>query len=146
MPEETPGLRVKIKSLVTRPQLKLEDGKAVYVQFDGKMYKADPITPTRTRREPAEGDAPTSGRKMAPPMLAHVLDLTHKRRPCTMIINAILESELNKAYPNDGYVGKQFQIVKRPLQGKSYAAVDVAEIEVEDDSEQATTSGKAAKK
>ena len=124
----------KVVKRVTRPLLKLELGKAIYVEFQEPMFEAEAIGAVRTRstKKPVDGAAAEPARKMAPPVLANVKDLVHGGRESQIICNAVLESELDKKYPKDTYVGKQFEIVKNQLQGKSYATFEIAEVQMQE--------------
>lgn len=126
-----PELGFEIVKHVTRPLLKLDIGKAVYVTFEGKIYTATETAPTRKRNDASQdGNTQGGGRKMQPPELADVLDLVNGKRPSQIIVNAVLSSELQKKYPEDAYVGKSFRIVKNQIQGKSYATFEIAEVRV----------------
>lgn len=130
------GLNFEIVGHVTRPHLKLETGKEYFVKFESAMREAEESTPTRSRSKRSADGAPVAARTMAPPVLADVIDLT-SNRPVTIIINAVMESELDKKYPEDKYVGKSFRIVANQLQGKKYKTFDLAEIRLKSDTAQA---------
>lgn len=142
------GLSFKRVKTVTRPQLKLENDKPVYVTIESEIFDADPISKGRPRT-PADGAAPAEGDKaiMQPPRLVNVLDLVHNKRESQMIVNAIVESELTKKYPSDAYVGKSFEIQKHGMQGgKRYATFDIFEIKVDDGATTQEQAGKQAVK
>jgi hypothetical protein len=96
---------------VTRSVLKQIDGQPFYVMFQGAPYEGEEIKTGR-------GGAP----KMAPARLADVVDL-ETGELSLLIMNAVLESELNRAYPpiktaGDegpgacGFLGKGFAILR----------------------------------
>ena len=143
-------LGFEIISHVTRPLLKLELGKAVFVRFDSAIYEADPIVKTRRKRG-SNGEAsttenvPAGGKFDAPPMLADVYDLVNKRES-QMIVNAVLQSELDKKYKDAGYKGLSFRIIKNQLAGKSYATFEIAEVKLRGEAEQTTQQSAAPAK
>jgi hypothetical protein len=49
-----------------------------------------------------------------------------------IIANEVLKSSLEDAYPDASYVGKSFEIVRKPIQkGKKYVTFTITEIEAE---------------
>jgi hypothetical protein len=47
-----------------------------------------------------------------------------------LIANTVLQSELDRAFPDDGYVGAWFEVTKMPRrEGKNYADFSIVEIE-----------------
>jgi hypothetical protein len=113
-----PVLQFETVKHVTLPTLKMELDQAVYVRFEAAIYQAKALT---------RGRAGTDGQQMAPPELAHVTELT-RNRECTIIVNSVLGTELRETYPNDGYVGKSFKLVKSKLESRRYATFDITEV------------------
>jgi hypothetical protein len=65
---------------------------------------------------------------MAPAELANVVDL-ETGEECQIIVNAVLRGVLDEFYPDAGYVGKAFQIVRHAkAAGKRYNTFSVDEI------------------
>ena len=102
----------RIKS-VTRPVLKF-GVSAEYVRFEGPMYVGDKLEKTKY-------DEPAT--------LAEVVNLRTGEQ-MIMICYRVLSTELAKHYPNDGYVGKDFEIRKFAATGKKYALWSIAEIQL----------------
>lgn len=129
MSTSTPTLNYTTVKHVTRPLLKFDGDKPLFITVESAIRKADPVTATRAR---TTGDGEQK-ETMAPPELFDVLDLLHGDRPCQMIVNTVLGSQLKKTYPGDKYVGKSFKIEKAQLQGKRYATFSIQEIQVTTD-------------
>jgi hypothetical protein len=125
------AIAFKVKKLVTVPLLKTPDnGTPIYVRITSEIFDAKD-TEGRTPR--AEGT-----QKKQPPKLAHVVNL-ETGEVQQIIIGTVLGSELNDQYPDNGYVGKSFEIKKlKPAGGKSYAMYQIAEIEVDEGVETAS--------
>jgi hypothetical protein len=127
----------RIKKLVTVPHLKFEAETPYYLKFLSAMVDMEKTTPTRAARvkKDALGNVlPPTVRKMAPPIVAKVLNLVDKK-PYQIILNAMLEGLLEDSYPEDSYVDKCFRIILHTkAAGKDYHTFEVAEIEVEDPS------------
>ena len=102
----------RIKS-VTRPVLKF-GAAAEYVRFEGPMY---------------EGEKLKKSKYDDPATLAEVVNLRTGEQ-MIMICYTVLITELAKHYPNDGYVGKDFEIRKVVAIGKKYALWSITEIQL----------------
>ena len=98
---------------VTRPVLKFGVSPE-YVRFEGPMYVGE-------RLEKSKYDDPAT--------LAEVVNLRTGEQ-MIMICYKVLSTELTKHYPNDGYVGKDFEIRKVAADGKKYALWSIAEIQL----------------
>lgn len=98
---------------VTRPVLKF-GVSAEYVRFEGPMYEGEKL-------EKSKYDDPAT--------LAEVVNLRTGEQ-MIMICYTVLITELAKHYPNDGYVGKDFEIRKVAADGKKYALWSIAEIQL----------------
>lgn len=121
------ALKFKIKSHVTVPLLKTPDsGVPIYVQITGAIFKAKPLEGARAAVTNADGTS-----KNEPPMLAHAINL-ETGEVCQIIVNSVLQTELQEAFPDDTYVGRAFEIKKfKMANGKRYATFQVAEIELD---------------
>jgi hypothetical protein len=125
-------MQFEIVKHVTLPLMKL-GAEPTFVKFIGAIFQADNAG---KERKAEEGKTP-----MPPPELAHVFDLARKI-PAQIIINAVLGSELRKAYPNDSYIDKSFRIAKTQVQGKRYATFEILEIKLKGDANDGKVSGK----
>jgi hypothetical protein len=151
------AVQFKVKRHVTVKLLKVEDGKEYFVKFNGAIHKAVVNEAEQKRFENAKAkydslsaeekakvdpkDIPTPPN---PPQLAQVIDLT-SGEVVQIIIGSVLESELKREYPNDAYVGKGFSIQKAKIQGKRYAAYQIAELELEDEAAETAEAEKPAR-
>lgn len=105
---------------ITRTVLKQVNGETLEVIFEGPFVEAPPIV----KRGKVVEDPDKK-----PPYIAEVEGFEDGRK-YQLIGNTVLRSELDRAYPNDGYVGKAFAIT--PSKGaKDYRVYEVAEIEFE---------------
>ena len=122
--ETVPFDRSKIKKLraVTVPLLKQKDEKEIFVKITGPMFEAQPI------KKSSQGDGDTKEEKRKPPTLVRVINLETDEE-MELIVNAVLKSTLEDEYPNDGYVGKTFEIVSHSIEGRDYKTYDVTEID-----------------
>jgi hypothetical protein len=76
-----------------------------------------------------------TGEKMAGSKIAQLptlMDVVNLKTGEAMLIvvPTVLHQELDKAYPNGGYVGKAFQIRKIKTEDKAYSLWSIAEIEL----------------
>lgn len=82
--------------------------------------------PMHVGKEQKAGD---DGKKREPAILASCINLEDGTE-CQIIVSAVVRSTLNDEYPNDSYVGKCFEIVKKTrVAGKQYFPYGVVEIE-----------------
>jgi hypothetical protein len=95
---------------MSRQILKLSaDGKPFFLRIDSAIYVANPFT--SAQRE-----------------VIDVTDLT-TASVCRIEANTVLKNALNTAYPNHGYVGREFEIRKFPQQdNKQYFDFSVTEV------------------
>lgn len=99
---------------VTRPLLKWTDGKTYFFRIDSPIFQAD-------RNEGEKDD------KKEPPFLYNAIDLTTGEE-VQMIAPKVLHSELEKKYPDHGYVGRNFRAVKTKLEDKRYSTFQISEL------------------
>lgn len=112
------AFKAKAVRRVTRPVMKMEEGKAVFFRAVGAFYEGREIKPT------SGTDA-----QMKPATLIDVIDL-ETGEEAQIVAGAVLASNLREAYPNDTYKGRCFQVTKLPkAKGKRYFNFDVVEIE-----------------
>lgn len=115
------AFQFKVKKHVTLPLLKILDDVPVYIRVESAIEKAKEIAATRTRSDAAPKQ---------PPELIHVIDLETGEH-AQIIANAVLASTFRDEYPDNGYIGKSFQVIRHKMrEGKNYATFSVTEIEV----------------
>lgn len=110
----TPFVR-KVKKQVTATTLKLEFDVPVCVEF----LSEPELAKQAHSRNGAES-------KMAPPTVARVLNL-ETGEICTLVMGAVLLAELQDNY--DALTGLRFEITKSTIEGKSYHAYTINELE-----------------
>ncbi len=108
----------KRKKLLTRAVLKFVMDEPRHVKFEDAIYLG------KEMKQKAGDD-----KKKEPAHLANVVDLTTGEL-AQIIVNAVPMSVLKESYPNDGYVGKCFTIMRQKRQpGKQYDPFFVEEID-----------------
>ena len=108
------ALKFKTKKHVTLPLLKMENNKPIYIQFTEAIFVGKVVDD-----------------KKEPPKMANVINL-ETGEECQIILGTVLESNLRETYPDDSYVGKQFELVKSAPEGaRKYSLFNITEIEVE---------------
>jgi hypothetical protein len=138
------SVQFKVVKNVTVPLLKIaDDGTPIYVKALGPIFKAKDISGRVSR---ASKDGEPSKVTMQAPELLNVLNYETDKE-AQIIVSTVLGSELRETYPNDGYVGKSFQIKKYKMQGgKRYATFEIIEISVDDHAPVNQSAQKAASK
>ncbi len=107
-----------VKKLVTRPVLKFEKDKTLYVRILAAMYAGSP---------PKQRAGST--RTPVAPTFAAVITLDNKAES-TLPIHPKLKDALTASYPDDSYVGKCFAITAKTRQaGVQFTPFHLAEIE-----------------
>ena len=89
----------EVVKVVSRSILRQEDDVPFYVEFESVSRVAEALEKTAGRP------------RQDPPKIADVINL-ESGEFSILIMNAVLESELNRNYPNGGYVGRKFAIVR----------------------------------
>ena len=120
------GQKFAVKQQVNVPVLKHESGQTVAVRIEL------PIRHETSRREEevtlADGEV-VKGIKETDISVVRVTELGSNQL-FNLVLNAISASEFDRAYPDNGYVGKCFAINKLGVvAGKRYKDVQIVEIE-----------------
>lgn len=121
--------KFKVKQQVNVPVLKHESGVTVAVRME------QPIRHELSQREievlnSATGEM-VKGKQETQISVARVTELGSNQL-FNLVLNAITASEFERAYPENGYVGKSFAIRKLGVvAGKRYKDVQIVEIEPE---------------
>jgi hypothetical protein len=109
----------KVKKKLILPLLKLEQHKPAYVKITEPIFKGKEITPAKggkTQEKPAD--------------IANIINLDTGEE-MQIIVAAVVKSVLEENYPDAGYVGKGFEIVKGDkAEGKRYFQYSVNEVEI----------------
>lgn len=109
------GLKFVVKKQITRTVLRQIENEPFYIEFETAA---------------AEGEK-LEGSKMQPARLCNVHNLDTNAKEL-LIMNTVLEKELDKAYPDQSYVGKAFAIrskVNDRGEGNKYRIYEIAELE-----------------
>lgn len=117
---------VKVRS-VTRPVITIDGSKPVYFRVDGEIHEA-PLTEGQKRKKAPDGT------EMKQPDIMFATNL-ETGEESTVVCKSVLKSELEKTYPNVGYVGKSFAVEmtgkKRSGTGMEYNTYQISEIELQ---------------
>lgn len=77
---------------------------------------------------PFETAKPTKNDTKEPPTICRVTNL-ETGELCQLIVPVVLKSELNENFPDAGYVGKCFELIKHKIEGdKKYSTWGITEI------------------
>lgn len=113
-----PVFNFKVIKNVTLPLVKMEEDYPIYVKITSAMFVGKEV----------KGDGKTA--TMEPAVLAHVVNLENGEA-AQIIISAVIKENLKDNYPEDSYVGKQFEFIKHAKRvGKRYNDYSITEIEV----------------
>lgn len=103
----------KVKKHVTVPLLKMVNNTPIYVKFQGEIFKGKVVDDKK--------EAPT---------MANIINLQTGEEQ-QIILGTVLVGNLEEEYPNAGYVGKSFELVKSAPEGaRKYSLYNITEIEV----------------
>lgn len=108
------------KAAVTLPTFKMLEGGSYYFAFKA---------PIRTETSQQKDE---NGKMVDKPIdIAQVVNVETGELG-QIVVGSVLKSNLEKSYPNAGYVGKAFEIVKQKgKEGKRYRTYTVYEIDAE---------------
>lgn len=121
------NIKLRVTRQVTLPHLKHEEGQIVAFKILCPIYVGENLIET-DKGELAPKDAKPKAAPMAPPHLVRCTNL-EDHNDYTYIIGAVVQSNLERTYPDETYVGKCFAIIKGPKQpGKRYHQYAVHEV------------------
>lgn len=115
------------KRQVILPVLSLQVDQPRIVKFlEAMRISAVKASPESAARAKAEGKG---DQKEKPATVAPVVDMQTGEN-LTLIVPAVLEANLKEQYPDDGYVGKGFYVMKKAKRpGKRYFDFEISEVE-----------------
>lgn len=121
------GLKFTIAKQVTRTVLAQEDNIPFYVTFQTAAIEAEVLVNNAGRK---------AANDMGPPRICNVENLENGAQQ-TLIMNAVLEAELDRNYPDQSYVGRSFAIRRQAhhKDDKRYKTYQIAEIIVNREAE-----------
>lgn len=133
-PEKLNIEQFEIVRRVTLPFVMIpNDGTPFYLKFETKIEADTSQFSERMRKSRKDGEQP----QQKPVDIARVVNL-QTGEVGRLLVHEVLKSNLNEAYPSDGYVGLYFKIEKTKAQGKRYFNFNITEIRMKH-SEQAKT-------
>lgn len=103
---------------VTLPTIKLEVDATYYITFDSEIRTEKTIEQT----------GPDKGKEKDIDIATVINAETGQQG--NIVIGAVLKNEIERAYPEAGYVGKSFEITKKKVAGKRYNNFEVFEIKM----------------
>lgn len=103
----------KVVKAVTRPVLKCGTSPE-FIRVEGPIHRGEPMKGTKIAEAP------------------YLMDIINLRtgEAALMICPTVFRNELEKGYPKESYVGKDFQIRKITTEGKAYSLWSITEIEL----------------
>lgn len=125
------GARYNVKAQITRTVLRQIADVPFAVKFESAAFESEALA----------GDAEAKGRDgpRKPPRIAHVINLENGDKQ-VLIMNTVLEGDLKKHFPDDGYIDHSFLIrgtvpIGRDGLVKTYRVYQIIEIELENTGE-----------
>lgn len=118
------GVTFKTAKWVTRTVLRQVQDQPFYVKFESAISLSTMDPENSKFKDAKSGDGVV-------PEIANVVNLETGEFQ-VLIINTVLGSELKRAYPDDGYVGKLFAIMQAKSDvDKRYKAYKIIELELD---------------
>ena len=112
----------KVKAMVTLPTFKIQDNEAVVFIVDGAMYEGKKLKDDDKDKKPAF---------IMP--VSKVNPETGETLKGQIVVGTVLRENLLEKYPDDGYVGRTFGILKYAAKdGKRYKEYQILELEAQD--------------
>lgn len=119
------GVKFHVKKQVTRTVLPQVDGVAYAVAFTSEIRDSEVMEAGRGGKA-----------KMSPARIAEITNLETGELQL-LIMNTVLEGELSKAYPDNGFVGRMFTFMRKQgpdrKDDRGYKVYQIAEIELDGD-------------
>lgn len=106
------------KKMVTLPQLKMSDGKTIYVRIESEITASKVVSDRKGK----------DGETMKPADVCNVTNL-ETGEMATIICGTVLKNKLEETYENNGYVGRSFEITQHKVEGKRWRSYSIAELE-----------------
>jgi hypothetical protein len=128
MTEQTAPKKPVFKRLaeVTVALLKIKPDTEYYVKFTGAVHTGAEM-PDEVKVDPKTGEVTREARK--PAQVAFVVDL-EVMAPRQIVVSSVMHSELERAFPGSGYVGKCFGFKSLgKINGKQYNSIEIWQIE-----------------
>lgn len=118
---------ITVKAKVSVPDFQFSENESeYYVRFEGPIVRGADRDPSVASNVPRGGQAP-----MAPPWKARVTDLEADEL-VSALIPTMVRTQLDEAYPGEGYIGREFRVVMHAPRGKArYRTCDIDEIDFE---------------
>jgi hypothetical protein len=113
---------------VTVELLKIKTGVEYFVKFTGPIHLGAAM-PDEVTVNKETGEVKTTPRQ--PAHVAYVVDLENMA-PRQIVVSSVMASELDRSFPNAGYVGLCFAFTIRKIEGKQYNGVTIDQIEEPD--------------
>jgi hypothetical protein len=111
---------------VTVVQLKIEKNVEYFVKIVGPIHLGAAM-PDKVNVDPKTGEVTREAVK--PAHIVHVVDLV-ENAPRQIVLSSVMVSELERGYPNEGYVGRCIGFVDLgKLNGKAYNSIQIWEVE-----------------
>ena len=134
-------MQFEIVRNVTLPFLMIAgDGTPSYVKFNTAIEPDTSTFSERVRKSKNDGE-----QRQEPMHIAEVTNL-QTGEVARLVAHSVLESQLNEAYPDNSYVGRNFKIEKTKAAGKRYFNFNIVEIRLKSQAATAENHSKGAKK
>ena len=123
--------RFRVKGHVTRSVLRQEENSVFFITMQSEMKVAPELATSSEKK-----------REMPSPVIADILNLETGEYQI-LICNTVLENEMNRNFPEGGYVGRSFAIAqsKGDMVDKRYRTYKILEIEANETGDTLVSSG-----
>ena len=115
------------KKAVSVPNLQIPDEETVFIRIDEPFFTGPDID---IKTGEVKKDDNGKDKEIT---IGKVIDLTEEdtmRQTKQLVFGTVLVSQLQREFPEDGYVGKSFEITKHHPKGKRYRTYEVYELDV----------------
>lgn len=121
--KKVPNRLFKVKKNLTLPLLKMSLEQEYFVKFTGAPFLGKEIA------------AKEGSETKKPPMIVDIINLEDGEQ-MQLMLNKVLLGTLEETYPDNGFVGMDFRLVKHAKKsGKEYHTFSIGELELEDGNE-----------